>query len=159
MNQRRGSEAKGVYPEQIDLNVIPQIGAFLDSGYCQEEDKMHFEIRKILRREEIAVCATTVRVPVVYGHSVSVYAEFRDRVDLEAAAEALQKQPSLVYCENTYITPLAIGNSDDSHICRLRYGTDERSVAFWNVGHNVRLGAATNAVRILKLHAEAEGLT
>ncbi|MCK9158856.1 MAG: aspartate-semialdehyde dehydrogenase, partial [Candidatus Cloacimonas sp.] len=78
MKQRKGTTDKGIYPQIIDLNVIPQIGGFLDSGYCQEEEKMHFESRKILSKWDLAVCATTVRVPVVYGHSASVYAEFED---------------------------------------------------------------------------------
>ncbi len=157
-DQRQGSSDKGIYPELIDLNVIPQIGGFLDNGYCQEEDKMHFETRKILRKENIAISTTTVRVPVVHGHSIAVYAEFEREVDLAEAAKALKNSPSIVFSENTFFTPLKLGNSNDSQVCRLRYGTDKHSLAFWNVAHNVRLGAATNAIRILMLHAKAAGL-
>jgi len=155
--QRKGSPDKGIYPQIIDLNVIPQIGTFLDSGYCQEEEKMHHESRKILRLVDLKVSATTVRVPVEYGHSVSVYAEFASRVDIKAAEEALSKAPGIVYYPNTYITPLDLGNSNDSHTCRLRLGTDNKSLAFWNVGHNVRLGAAANAVGIFLQHARYSG--
>lgn len=157
MKQRKGTTDKGIYPQIIDLNVIPQIGGFLDSGYCQEEEKMHFESRKILSKWDLAVCATTVRVPVVYGHSASVYAEFEDAVDIKAAETALQNAPGIVYYPNTYMTPLDLGSSNDSHTCRLRLGTDDKSLAFWNVGHNVRLGAAANAVEILKMHAKYSG--
>ncbi|MDD3869178.1 MAG: aspartate-semialdehyde dehydrogenase [Candidatus Cloacimonetes bacterium] len=157
MKQRKGTTDKGIYPQIIDLNVIPQIGGFLDSGYCQEEEKMHFESRKILSKWDLAVCATTVRVPVVYGHSASVYAEFEDAVDIKAAETALQNAPGIVYYPNTYMTPLDLGSSNDSHTCRLRLGTDDKSLAFWNVGHNVRLGAAANAVEILKTHAKYSG--
>jgi aspartate-semialdehyde dehydrogenase len=157
MKQRKGTTDKGIYPQIIDLNVIPQIGGFLDSGYCQEEEKMHFESRKILSKWDLAVCATTVRVPVVYGHSASVYAEFEDTVDIKAAETALQNAPGIVYYPNTYMTPLDLGSSNDSHTCRLRLGTDDKSLAFWNVGHNVRLGAAANAVEILKMHAKYSG--
>jgi aspartate-semialdehyde dehydrogenase len=157
MKQRKGTTDKGIYPQIIDLNVIPQIGGFLDSGYCQEEEKMHFESRKILSKWDLAVCATTVRVPVVYGHSASVYAEFEDTVDIKAAETALQNAPGIVYYPNTYMTPLDLGSSNDSHTCRLRLGTDDKSLAFWNVGHNVRLGAAANAVEILKTHAKYSG--
>lgn len=157
MKQRKGSTAKGIYPEIIDLNVIPQIGAFQDSGFCQEEEKMHHETRKILRNEAIAVCATTVRVPVIYGHSVSVYAEFAQDVDLDMAEKQLISSAGIVYYPNSYITPLNLGSSDDSHVCRMRYGVDHKSLAFWNVGHNVRLGAATNAVLILLQHARYSG--
>ena len=157
MKQRKGTTDKGIYPQIIDLNVIPQIGGFLDSGYCQEEEKMHFESRKILSKWDLAVSATTVRVPVVYGHSASVYAEFEDTVDIKAAETALQNAPGIVYYPNTYMTPLDLGSSNDSHTCRLRLGTDDKSLAFWNVGHNVRLGAAANAVEILKMHAKYSG--
>jgi len=157
MKQRKGTTDKGIYPQITDLNVIPQIGGFLDSGYCQEEEKMHFESRKILSKWDLAVCATTVRVPVVYGHSASVYAEFEDAVDIKAAETALQNAPGIVYYPNTYMTPLDLGSSNDSHTCRLRLGTDDKSLAFWNVGHNVRLGAAANAVEILKTHAKYSG--
>ncbi|MDZ4182560.1 MAG: aspartate-semialdehyde dehydrogenase [Candidatus Cloacimonadaceae bacterium] len=157
INQRRGSDDIGIYPELIDLNVIPQIGGFLDSGYCQEEDKMHHETRKILRKDSLKVVATTVRVPVMYGHCDCVYAEFEEKVDLSKAEQALKQSPSIVYAQNTYATPLSIGNSDDSHVSRLRSGADDHSLVFWNVGHNVRLGAATNAVRILVRHAKYAG--
>jgi len=156
-NQRKGKTDKGVYPHLIDLNVIPQIGGILDSGYCQEEEKMHFESRKILNKWELLVSATTVRVPVIYGHSVAAYAEFEKEVDIPMAEKALQNSPRIVYYPNTYITPLDLGSSNDSHICRLRSGTDEKSLTFWNVGHNVRLGAAANAVNILITHAKYAG--
>ena len=155
--QRRGGILKGIYPEIIDLNVIPQIGVFLDSGYSSEEEKMKFETQKILRNEDIMVSATTVRVPVIYGHSNSVYAEFSKQVDMREATRLLGDAPAIQLHENSYITPLAIGNSNDAHVCRLRYGVDQHSVSFWNVGHNVRIGAAANAVKILVAHAKAHG--
>ncbi len=157
LNQRKGKKDKGIYPHIIDLNVIPQIGGFLDSGYCQEEEKMHFECRKILNKWELLVSATTVRVPVIYGHSVSVYAEFENEVDIPKVEKTLQNSPRIVYYPNTYITPLDLGSSNETHICRLRLGTDEKSLTFWNVGHNVRLGAAANAVNILITHSKYSG--
>jgi aspartate-semialdehyde dehydrogenase len=156
-NQRRGSSLKGVYPELIDLNVIPQIGVFLDNGYSNEEEKMRHETRKILRNEDIAISATTVRVPVYYGHSLSVYAEFAQEVDLDAAAQRLAQAEAIKYYENSYITPLGIGASNQAHVCRLRHGVDSKSVNFWNVGHNVRIGAAANAVNIMRAHAIQAG--
>lgn len=156
-NQRKGSINKGIYPEIIDLNVIPQIGGFLDSGYSQEEEKMHFESRKILRNQHIRLSVTTVRVPVYFGHSASVYAEFESDVNIAVAEKALKAAPAIVYYQNSYITPLDLGNSNDSHICRLRYGSDGKSLAFWNVGHNIRLGAAANAVGIFIQHAKYSG--
>lgn len=155
--QRGGGSDPGIYPDLIDLNAIPQIGAFMDNGFSQEEDKIHFETRKILSLPELPVCATCVRVPVLYGHCESVYAEFERPVDLAGAAQALAAAESVVYEENTYLTPRNIGNSNDSHVSRLRRGNGDNSLCFWCVGHNVRLGAATNAVRILLRHAQEAG--
>lgn len=155
--QREGSVTPGEYPSIIDLNVIPQIGGIQDSGYCSEEEKMHCETRKILRNKDIAMSATTVRVPVMYGHSLSVYAEFERPVDMPLAEDALTKAPGIVFSTNTYTTPLDLGNSNESHVSRLRLGTNDHSLAFWNVANNVRLGAATNAVKILMKHAVFSG--
>lgn len=150
--QRRGSQVKGIYPDIIDLNVIPQIGVFLDNGYSNEEEKMLSETRKILDNDKIQVSATAVRVPVMYGHSNTVYAEFEREIDLQTAASLLSDAPAISFHENSYITPLGIGSSNDAHVCRLRYGVDKYSLNFWNVGHNVRIGAAANAVNILMAH-------
>ncbi len=155
--QRQGSKLIGIYPEPIDLNVIPQIGVFLDSGYSTEEEKMRQETHKILARDDIGISATTVRVPVLYGHSISVYAEFERELDLEQAANLLNNAQGIRYHENSFITPLGIGSSNLSHVCRLRQGVDTRSLTFWNVGHNVRIGAAANAVSIMRTHAVQAG--
>ncbi len=152
--QRMGDSSFGPFPKRIDLNVIPQIGAFLDDGYCEEEKKMYLETNKILGRNDIPVCATTVRVPTFYGHAENVYAEFKQEIDLDEAAQILSSSPSVLFYQDGYITPLELQDSNDSHVCRLRYGVDSKSIVFWNVGNNVRLGAATNAVRILKYIAE-----
>lgn len=158
LEQRAGSTNPGEYPALIDLNVIPQIGAFQDDGYCAEEEKMHFETRKILELEKLAISATTVRVPVMYGHSISVYAEFEDKIDLELTEKSLSDAEGIKFYSNTYTTPLDLGNDNDSQVSRLRLGTDERSLTFWNVANNVRLGAATNAVKILIRHAKFAGI-
>lgn len=155
--QRAGSTDKGIYPLIIDLNVIPQIGAFADNGYSQEEEKIQFETRKIFNLWDLEVCATTVRVPVFYGHSESIYAEFSREAVLEEAVQQLKQAESIVFEENTYITPRDLCSSNDSHVSRLRQGTGKNSLCFWNVGHNVRLGAAANAVRILLKHARLAG--
>lgn len=148
--QRLGNPEYGPFPKRIDLNVIPQIGAFLEDGYCEEEAKMHFETNKILGRTDIRMSATTVRVPTFYGHAENVYAEFKQDIDLQEASQILSTSPSVIFYQDGYITPLELFDSNDSHVCRLRRGVDSKSIVFWNVGHNVRLGAAANAVRILK---------
>lgn len=152
--QRAGDKGKGIYPEIIDLNVIPQIGVFMDSGYSTEEEKMINETHKILRNNNIAISPTTVRVPVIYGHSEAVYAEFEREIDLQEAGDLLKAAEGVKYHENNYLCPLDIGSSNLSHVCRLRHGVDRRSLNFWNLAHNVRIGAATNAVNIMLKHIE-----
>ncbi len=150
MAQRNGSEIIDPFSQKIDLNVLPQVDRMLDNGYCFEEEKMHFETRKILNIPDLLISATTVRVPVLYGHSETIYAEFAQDVDLAQAQKALQHSTSIKFYSDTIITPIDVVDSDDSHVCRLRMGVDNKSLNFWCVGNNVRLGAATNAVRILK---------
>lgn len=139
-----------IYPRQIEHNVIPMIGDILPSGYSQEEEKMSFETKKILADSGIEVSATCVRVPVVYGHSESIYIELEEDFKLEDMRRLLEKAPGVHYMEEDFITPLELGNSNDSFVCRLREGVDNKSLTFWNVANNIRVGAATNAVRILK---------
>ncbi|MCL2065598.1 MAG: aspartate-semialdehyde dehydrogenase [Candidatus Cloacimonetes bacterium] len=164
-NQRNGLSDAKVYPKQIDLNIIPQIGEFnstetesslhntsLNIGrYCHEETKMTLETKKILNITNFNLVATTVRVPVIYGHSESVYIEFEEKVRLEEIKYALSQSNAVLYEEN-YITPLEVGDSNLSHVSRLRYAGDDKSILFWNVANNVRVGAATNAVKILQKH-------
>ncbi len=148
--QRNGSMQTRHFPHMIDLNVIPQIGAFGDGDYCEEELKMHHEIRKILGDDMIEVSAETVRVPVLYGHSESVYVELERDATPNEAMKLLETAPGVALHRDEYITPREIGDSDQSHICRVRQGCRSNEIRFWNVANNVRVGAATNAVRIMK---------
>ena len=71
------------YKYPIDLNAIPQIDVFLDNGYTKEEMKMVNETKKIMRDDSIRVTSTTVRIPVMGGHSESVNVEFEKDFDLD----------------------------------------------------------------------------
>ena len=148
--EQKGSSSSGFYPKEIFMNVIPQIGNFFEDGYCEEEAKLIFESKKIMGLNNLLVSTTNVRVPVIYGHSEAVYAEFEKQIKLEDAKNVLKNAPSVIYQNDEYITPKEIGDSNDSFVSRLRYGVDNRSLTFWNVAHNIRVGAATNAVRIMK---------
>lgn len=148
--QEQGGTRPGAFTRAIHRNVIPQIGDWMEDGYCTEEDKMRYETRKIMRKKEIDICPTVVRVPVAYGHSESIYCEFANPCPINGVAQAWRQMPGLEYLPDDFITPAQLGESDSSYVCRLRYGVNGSSIAFWNVAHNVRLGAATNAVRILQ---------
>ncbi|MBI9032752.1 aspartate-semialdehyde dehydrogenase [bacterium] len=150
INSLLKANEESIYPRKIEHNVIPLIGSLLPSGYSEEEEKMRFETQKIFNDKEILVSATTVRVPVLYGHSESIYIELENSYDMEEIKQVLRQAESVRFLEEDYITPLELGDSDDSFVCRLREGVDDKSLTFWNVANNIRVGAATNAVRILK---------
>src|SRR4029079_2011700 len=96
MNERKGIEGEMAYKYPIDLNAIPQIDVFLDNGYTKEEMKMTKETVKIIGDESIKVTATTVRIPVIGGHSESVNIEFENDFDLEEVKALLSQSPGVV---------------------------------------------------------------
>jgi aspartate-semialdehyde dehydrogenase len=148
--EEMGKQQDGIYSRKIRNNVIPEIGPYLDNGYTEEEEKMRFETNKIFDSQDILVSATAVRVPVFYGHSESIYVELTNEVDLTQIETRLIEAKSIKYISNDFITPIELVNDNYSYVCRLRKGTDNKSLTFWNVADNIRVGAATNAVRILK---------
>src|SRR5882762_8215162 len=96
MNERKGIQGEMAYKYPIDLNVIPQIDVFLDNGYTKEEMKMVNETRKIMRDDTIRVTATTVRIPVMGGHSEAVNVEFEKEFDLDEVKSLLSSAPGVV---------------------------------------------------------------
>ena len=141
------------YKYPIDLNVIPQIDVFLDNGYTKEEMKMVNETRKIMRDENIRVTSTTVRIPVVGGHSESVNVEFEKDFDLKEVREILQSAPGVVVVDDPstqqYPMPKKKKKKDDVFVGRLRRDdTQPNTLNMWIVSDNLRKGAATNAVQI-----------
>jgi aspartate-semialdehyde dehydrogenase len=143
----RGTGSPKVYPRQIAYNCIPQIGPIFDNGFSEEEMKMYNETRKIMECD-CTVEATTVRVPVYYGHSESVYAEFEKTPNLKEIVEVWNNTPYIKVWDD-YPTPLEIKGSDLSHVGRIRL-SHTGALIFWNVADNVRVGAATNAVKIFE---------
>jgi aspartate-semialdehyde dehydrogenase len=147
----RPSQMAYTYP--IDLNVIPQIDAFLENGYTKEEMKMVKETCKIMQDESIKVTATTVRIPVVGGHSESVNVEFENEFDLNDLISILSEAPGIVVQQDDakqfYPMPLWAHEKDDVFVGRLRRDeTQAKTLNMWIVSDNLRKGAATNAVQI-----------
>lgn len=141
------------YKYQVDLNVIPQIDAFLDNGYTKEEMKMVNETRKIMRDDSIRVTATTVRLPVVGGHSESLNVEFVEDFDLNEVRTILANTPGIIVeddiANQVYPMPIFAHNKDEVFVGRLRRDeSQERTLNMWVVADNLRKGAATNAVQI-----------
>ncbi len=145
-----------VYPKQIAYNVLPHIDDFLDSGFTKEEMKMVNETRKILNDQSIAVNATTVRVPVVRGHSESVYIETQTRIGAAKAREVLSASDGIRLVDEPetggYPVPLDCAGQDDTLVGRVRDDLDaETGLSLWVVADNLRKGAALNAVQIAEL--------
>ncbi|MFP5212325.1 MAG: aspartate-semialdehyde dehydrogenase [Acidobacteriota bacterium] len=145
-----------VYPYPIAFNCLPHIGAFLENGYTEEEMKMVNETQKILSDPEIRVCATTVRVPVYYGHSESVNIETKAPISVEKVRELLSKAPGVQVVDDPaklrYPLPTDAAGQDDTLVGRIRLDPSvENGMAMWVVADNIRKGAATNAVQIAEI--------
>jgi aspartate-semialdehyde dehydrogenase len=141
------------YKYPIDLNVIPQIDVFLENGYTKEEMKMVKETCKIMRDDSIRVTATTVRIPVMGGHSESVNVEFENEFDLQEVRQLLQQAPGVVLVDEPsqqlYPMPMDAHEKDAVFVGRLRRDeTQPRTLNAWIVSDNLRKGAATNAIQI-----------
>ena len=156
MDERNGIEGEKAYPYKHELNAIPQVDVFLDNGYSKEEMKMVNETRKILDDQDIRITATTVRIPVVGGHSESVNVEFKTDFELEEVRQLLSEMPGVVLQDNLaekiYPMPLTAQNRDEVFVGRLRRDESQpNSLNMWIVSDNLRKGAATNAVQIAEL--------
>jgi aspartate-semialdehyde dehydrogenase len=152
-NERTGKEGEMAYKYQIDLNALPQIDIFLDNGYTKEEMKMVNETKKIMQDDSIRVTATTVRIPVMGGHSESVNVEFENDFDLNELREILRQAPGIIVQDDPanqiYPMPLWAHEKDEVFVGRLRRDeTQPNTLNMWIVSDNLRKGAATNAVQI-----------
>jgi len=153
MNERKGIQGEMAYKYPIDLNAIPQIDVFLDNGYTKEEMKMVNETRKIMRDDSIRVTATTVRIPVMGGHSEAVNVEFEKEFDLDEIKTLLSKTPGVILVDDPakqqYPMPMDAHEKDEVFVGRLRRDeTQPKTLNMWVVSDNLRKGAATNAVQI-----------
>ncbi len=152
-NERLGAEGEMSYPYKIDLNCIPQCDVFLDNDYTKEEMKLVHETRKILDDPTIRVSPTSVRVPVMGGHSESVNVEFHSDFDLSVVRTLLSEMPGVVVMDNPseklYPMPLLSHEKDEVFVGRIRRDDSQpNTLNMWIVSDNLRKGAATNAVQI-----------
>ena len=150
------------YP--IFSNCLPHIDVFLDNGYTKEEEKMINETRKILKRPELRITATTVRVPVFNSHSEAINVEFEKDFEMEDLVETLSNFPGIILQDNLVCSkkasniespkyPLAVqaSGNDEVFVGRIRRDFSvESGINFWVVADNIRKGAASNAVQIIE---------
>lgn len=148
---------KGEQPKKFTApifgNVIPHIDTFLPNGYTKEEQKMIFETQKIFNDFSLKITATTVRVPVFYGHSESINIEFSTPCTLAGIRQALQEQDGIIVVDNPergeYPMPIDVEDKDEVFVGRIRLDESLQSGCnIWVVADNIRKGAATNAVQI-----------
>lgn len=143
---------------QIAFNAIPQIDKFQDNGYTLEEMKMVNETKKIMGDDTINVTATCVRVPVVYGHSESVYVELKQDYDIDAVKKLLENSPGITLVDDpanqSYPLATDAAGKPDVFVGRLRRDLGhQRGLNMWIVSDNLLKGAAWNAVQIAEIIA------
>lgn len=153
MNERKGVKGEMAYAYPIDLNVIPHIDVFTDNGYTKEEMKMVNETKKIMGDDAIRVTATTVRIPVMGGHSESVNVEFENEFELNDIRSILENTEGVILVDDVknlkYPMPMDAHNKDEVLVGRLRRDeTQPKTLNMWIVADNLRKGAATNAIQI-----------
>lgn len=151
--------AKGEPPKKfshsIYNNCLPHIDVFLENGYTKEEEKMINETRKILKRPDLKVTATCVRVPVANSHSESINVEFENSFDLEDVIETLRNFPGIILLDdvskNEYPLATIANGHDEVYVGRIRRDESvENGLNLWVVADNIRKGAASNAIQIVE---------
>ena len=169
LSGERDKEVNGIiaeypmaYKYRIDLNAIPQIDVFLENGYTKEEMKMVKETCKIMRDDSIRVTATTVRIPVMGGHSEAVNVEFEKDFDLNEVRLLLQSAAGIIVVDDTanqlYPMPMDAHERDEVFVGRLRRDESQpKTLNMWVVSDNLRKGAATNAIQIAE-YLQQKGL-
>ncbi len=162
MNERAGQTGPMAYQHPIDLNCLPQIDVFLDNGFTKEEMKMTNETVKIMRDPGIKLTATTVRVPVMGGHSESVNVEFEHEFEIQEVYRLLAASPGVVVVDRPeageYPMPINSAGRDEVFVGRVRRDESQpKTLHMWVVADNLRKGAATNAVQIAE-YLLAKGL-
>lgn len=146
-----------VYPQQIAFNVLPHIDEFMSNGFTKEEMKMIWETHKILGDNKIIINPTTVRVPVIYGHSEAITLEMHSALSADDARELLSTAPGVKVVDNPsrkrYPTPLKDSVGKDSvFVGRIRNGiNDNHTLNLWVVADNIRKGAALNSIQIAEM--------
>lgn len=141
------------FPHQIAFNALPHIDVFLENGYTKEEEKMINETRKILNLPDLKVTATCVRIPVKFGHGVSVNVELEKPFELEDVIKAFEEKEGVIVQNdgknNVYPMPIIAQDTDEVYVGRIRRDdTVDNGLNLWVVADNIRKGAATNTIQI-----------
>ena len=141
------------FPHQIAFNALPHIDVFLENGYTKEEEKMINETKKILNLPDLKVTATCVRIPVKFGHGVSVNVELERPFELEDVVKAFEEKEGVIVQNDgknkVYPMPITAQDTDEGYVGRIRRDdTVDNGLNLWVVADNIRKGAATNTIQI-----------
>ena len=141
------------FPHQIAFNALPHIDVFLENGYTKEEEKMINETKKILNLPDLKVTATCVRIPVKFGHGVSVNVELERPFELEDVVKAFEEKEGVIVQNDgknkVYPMPITAQDTDEVYVGRIRRdNTVDNGLNLWVVADNIRKGAATNTIQI-----------
>ena len=141
------------FPHQIAFNALPHIDVFLENGYTKEEEKMINETKKILNLPDLKVTATCVRIPVKFGHGVSVNVELERPFELEDVVKAFEEKEGVIVQNDgknkIYPMPITAQDTDEVYVGRIRRDdTVDNGLNLWVVADNIRKGAATNTIQI-----------
>ena len=141
------------FPHQIAFNALPHIDVFLENGYTKEEEKMINETKKILNLPDLKVTATCVRIPVKFGHGVSVNVELERPFELEDVVKAFEEKEGVIVQNDSknkvYPMPITAQDTDEVYVGRIRRDdTVDNGLNLWVVADNIRKGAATNTIQI-----------
>ncbi len=161
-NEYAGIQGDMAYKYPIHRNAIPQCDSFEANGYTKEEMKLVRETQKILNDKTIAVTATSIRIPVVGGHSESVNIQFENDFDVNEVRQMLHNTPGVTVQDNldtfTYPMPIYAQGKDDVFVGRIRRDESQsNTINMWIVSDNLRKGAATNTIQIAE-YLVANGL-
>ena len=143
------------FPHPIFNNCLPHIDVFVDDGYTKEEHKMINETRKILKKPELPITATTVRVPVKNSHSESINIELENDFDLDEVKSLLANFPGIIVVDNVthdkYPLATEANGHDEVFVGRIRRDYSVKyGLNIWVVADNIRKGAASNAIQIVE---------
>ena len=136
------------YPLDISSTCIPLIGDIKENNYTEEEIKMINETKKILHLNDVDISSTCVRVPIFYGHAVSIYLEFDQEIEIDVIIDELKKY-DYIYLNNIANT-IDVYNTDKVSVGRIRKGINNKSMWLYCTADNLRIGASSNALKILK---------
>jgi len=139
--------------QSVRFNIFPHIGGFNEDGSTTEEMKMVHETHKILHDSKIKITATTVRVPVLNGHSEAVYIETQKTISPAQVRSLLKKAPGIIVMDDpqkgVYPMPIHCDGKDEVFVGRIRLDPSiKNGLWLWVVADNLRKGAATNAIQI-----------